>query len=112
MPIELERRMNELDAIEQVENKAVAEALTEILCEVSRAERVHPSWPDDTIHQVAIMAEEAGEAVRAANDVVHKGGNFARLTLRIELVQTGAMVVRCLKNLENLEVLKNLEVMP
>ena len=101
MPIDFERRMNEVNAIKQVENKAVADALTEILFEVSRAEQIHPFWPDDTVHQVAIMAEEAGEAVRAANDVVHRGDSVARLTrLRLELVQTGAMVVRCLKNLE------------
>ena len=68
--------------------------------EYDRAVRKHPNstWPKDVVHMVAIMAEEAGEAVQAANDVVHQGASLE--PLREELAQTAAMCIRCLVNLE------------
>lgn len=101
MTLAIEKKMDELDALEQMDNEHVAHAVTDILCELARAERIHPVWPGDTIHQVAIMMEEAGEAVQAANDVNHKGNAFKN-ALRGELIQCGAMVVRVLKNMEGL----------
>lgn len=44
------------------------------------------------------MAEEAGEAVRAANDV--RWLNGSRRCLRTELIQTAAMCVRVIETLE------------
>lgn len=73
------------------------EAIDAILQEKERATLLHPNWPDDPIHQVAIMAEEAGEAVRAALRMVYEGGSVE--DLRAELIQTGAMCVRCLGRL-------------
>lgn len=69
--------------------------------EYAKAVEKHPNstWPKDVIHMVAIMAEEAGEAVQAANDVVHQGASLE--PLRKELAQTAAMCIRCLVNLEN-----------
>lgn len=93
-----------------------------ILDELDRAERKHPAWPNDVIHQVAILNEETGEAVeafaklrdavidlaassgkcsRAALQLVYEGGTIE--DLKNELYQNGAMVVRCLKNLEGVE---------
>jgi len=67
--------------------------------ELRRAEDLHPEWPTDLIHQIAIMSEEAGEVVQAANNLImHKEGSIE--DVRNELVQTGSMVLRCLKNLE------------
>jgi NTP pyrophosphatase (non-canonical NTP hydrolase) len=37
--------------------------------EVSRARKLHPDWPSDPIHAAAIVSEEAGELVRACNDL-------------------------------------------
>jgi len=75
-----------------------AEILNDILRELERAERLHPAWPTDTIHQVSIMGEEAGESLRAALRLVYEGGTLEEL--RTEMVQTGAMVIRVLKNLK------------
>lgn len=68
-----------------------------IFDELGRAQRLHPVWPCDTIHQAAILSEEAGEVVKAANNYVYHGGDMQQI--RNELVQVGAMVVRMLANL-------------
>ena len=77
------------------------DALCDILNAYNEAVRKHPNdtWPQDVIHMTAIMAEESGEAVQAANDVVHGGASLE--PLRLELAQTAAMCIRCLVNLED-----------
>lgn len=70
---------------------------SDILSEVYKAEAKHPDWPTDLIHQVAIMNEEAGEAIRAALQHVYEGGTLDEV--RKELIHTAAMCIRCLKNL-------------
>ena len=68
-----------------------------ILAELRRAESKYPAWPADLIHQVAIMQEESGEAIRAALNHVYHGEPLE--DVRGELVQTAAMCLRCLKNM-------------
>ena len=69
----------------------------DILCEVNRAKEIHPEWPDDVIHAVAIVAEESGEAVRAALNYAYHGG--AKKDIKTELIQTAATCIRALNNL-------------
>ena len=74
------------------------EIVHKILCEVKRAESVYPDWPTDPVHAGAVLAEEAGEVVKAINNVVtkHKGeSDYAT-----EAIQCAAMCVRFLKNLD------------
>lgn len=66
--------------------------------ELNRAKKKHPYFPTDIVHQVAIMNEEAGEAVRAANNYEYHGG--VKENIRVELIQTAAMCIRCLENME------------
>ena len=74
-----------------------SEIIGEVLDELLRAETKYPDWPADLIHQVAIMQEESGEAIRAALNHVYHGEPLA--DVREELVQTAAMCLRCLKNM-------------
>lgn len=79
-------------------NKQKAEAAIEmIIRELALAEEKHPGWPEDKIHAVGIMIEEAGESMQAAIDCVYSIGDVNHL--KKELAQTGAMCLRALMNL-------------
>lgn len=81
--------------------------IQDILAELCRAEHLHPFWPaqgqrGDHVWAAAIVTEEAGEALQAAlNYQAHGKGSTGHI--RKELVQTGAMVLRALINLEAVE---------
>lgn len=87
--------------MQQIHGKSFVEhgekAIEQIFEELRKAEAKHPGWPDDKIHAVAILIEEAGEAMQAAIDCVYAGGSIA--DLRKELAQTGAMAIRALLHL-------------
>lgn len=90
-----------------------------IFNEVEKAEQKHPEWPkDDIVLQVAIMAEESGEAIKAAIDLHNwhqlpidgtEPGKHTERTkahereLIQELLQTAAMCVRIIKNARTVE---------
>ncbi len=74
------------------------QAITLIFEELRKAEAKHPGWPRDKIHAVAILIEEAGEAMQAAIDCHYAGAAVEHL--KIELAQTGAMAIRALIHLE------------
>lgn len=74
------------------------EIVKEILREVLRAEKLHPKWPSDPVHAGAVLAEEAGEVVKAINNVVTKHNGESDYAT--EAIQCAAMCVRFLKNLD------------
>lgn len=71
--------------------------LCRILAELERAEKIHPAWPIDLVKASAILAEEAGETLRAANtfDETRSG----KKEIVTEAVQTAATAIRLLKNI-------------
>jgi hypothetical protein len=73
------------------------QACIALLSELCRAMELHPVWPNDLIHQVAIVAEESGEAVQAALNHVYHGDSLEKV--RNELIQAGAMCIRAIVNL-------------
>lgn len=81
-----------------IEVPAEFQLMFDILSELKRAETIHPNWPSDPVHAAAVLAEEAGEVVKAVNNVVtkHKGDS----DYRTEAIQCAAMCVRFLKNLD------------
>ena len=70
----------------------------EIREELGRAEAKFPLWPVDAIHGAAIVAEEAGEVVKAALHFSYDSGHID--DLRSELIQTAAMAIRFLAFIE------------
>ena len=82
----------------QQEARAPGAIYAEIAAEVGEAQEKFPDWPTDIIHGVAIMAEESGEAVRAALHCVYENRSIEHL--KTELIQTAAMCVRMLLDIE------------
>lgn len=79
--------MNKLEIYQEIENELV------------KAKAKYPDWPKDKIHQVAILAEETGEAVRAMlNHVYH---DETLLEVKKELIQSAAMAIRCLEKINS-----------
>lgn len=74
------------------------QVIEEVFAELRRAEEKWPGWPDDVIHQAAIVAEEAGELVRAALHVTYEDGKSTCEDMRTEAIQTAAMALRLLLN--------------
>lgn len=68
-----------------------------VMAELERAGKIHPAWPTDLVKASAILAEEAGETLRAANtfDETRSG----KKEIITEAVQTAAMAIRLLKNI-------------
>lgn len=64
--------------------------------EVKRAEKLHPIWPISQIHQVAIVCEEAGEALKAALNYQDHKEPFEEI--RKEIIHNAAMCLRWLEN--------------
>lgn len=94
------------------EVKEQNEVIELILKELEDAKIKYPFWPDDKIHQAAIVGEEAGELLKAAIDYEYFNDNFNINTERIlgqfhwveqlktEAIQTAAMAIRLLMNLK------------
>jgi len=61
----------------------------------------HPVFPDDLVKMVAIMAEEAGEAVREANNIDEGKGSIPELITELE--QTAAMCLRCISKIKEMQ---------
>lgn len=68
------------------------QALKKITEELLRARKLHPSWPEDSIHQAAIVQEEAGELIRAA--LQHEFDDATKHPMETEAIQTAAMALR------------------
>lgn len=62
-------------------------------------------WPTDPVHAAAIVAEEAGELVRAALRYTYE--DLSRDEVEREACQTAAMAIRFLDNLYEMKRLKS-----
>ncbi|HDL7014692.1 TPA: hypothetical protein PXN82_003832 [Yersinia enterocolitica] len=71
---------------------------TEIIDEAIRASSIHPDWPTDALHAVSILTEESGELMKAAIEYHYNNGDIE--AVREEAVQTGAMALRVLLNID------------
>jgi len=71
-----------------------------IMAEIERAEQLHPAWPRDLVKASAIVAEEAGETLQAANN--YDESRSGKRHIITEAIHTAATAMRLLKNI-NLE---------
>lgn len=65
--------------------------------EMIRAKEKFPWWPDDIIHGASIVAEEAGELVKASLQNFYEKGSLE--DVKKEAIQTATMAIRFLQNL-------------
>ena len=85
----------------------MSEHMAAVLHELRHAMHNHPDnkWPwksFDFVHQTAVMMEEAGEAVRAANNLHSEGGD--QMALYGELAQTAAMCLRIMEQIKEFSI--------
>ena len=71
--------------------------LESVITELDMAKAKWPDWPVDPVHAAAVVSEEAGELVQAANDFCYSGGDLDRM--KAEAIQTVAMGLRFLDGL-------------
>ena len=78
------------------------EVIQVVMRELERVEIQHPIWPNDPIHVVGIIEEEVGEAMREAINLIYFRESADRDRLQKELVQTAAMAIRALINIDQI----------
>lgn len=83
------------------ETKLLEDIINAVNKEFERACTKHPKFPKDIVHMVSVVAEEAGEAVRAANILSMEKGSIEEV--KKELIETAAMCVRTLLEINKQE---------
>ena len=77
--------------------RQLADLFEEVLAELDRATAIY-NWPEDLVHQAAIVSEESGELVKAVNNYYwHLKGS--KKDIKEEAIQTAAMAIRFILNL-------------
>lgn len=85
-----------------------SDILDEIVKEVKRAKKKHPSWPVHVCAQALIVSEESGELARAALNYKYESmadGDHEKWLkeMKTEAIQTAATCIRFLENLQKLD---------
>lgn len=94
----IESRMDALDVERMMADDRVEQAVREILVELARVEATHPKWPRSIVNQVVAVFASAASAKMAAFDMGDNGTPID--SIRAELIQTAAMCIRGLINME------------
>lgn len=81
-------------------SKKLESIIDEVREEISKAIRKFPTWPDNAIMAAAVVAEEAGELVKHANEASWEPGKTTHEAVRKEAIQTAAMALRFLVSFE------------
>lgn len=76
------------------------EVLLEVLMEVRRAHKLHPEWPEDPLHALAILGEEFGELTQAVLQVSYDEDKATPEDVKKEAIQTAAMAIRFLLSID------------
>ncbi len=91
--------------VDAPEGDSVSEAARLAVAEVRRAVRIHPTWPTDPMHAIAVVNEEVGEVTKAILEHTyerHKG--VTADDVRTEAIECAAMAsVRFVASLDRYE---------
>lgn len=82
------------------DKSGVRHIINEVLDEVDAASAKFPKWPTDVMHAVGIVNEEVGELNKALLQEVYEPHKNKPHDVRMEAVQTAAMSLRFLANME------------
>ena len=74
--------------------------LKAIVAEVKRAQAIHPEWPSDPMHALAILGEEYGELVQAVLQTTYEYPKSYPDDVEKEAIQTAAMAIRFLLSID------------
>ena len=82
--------------------------IEEIMTELKRAKKKHPSWPDHIVARAAVVGEEAGELVRAALNHKYEAPTPDQRAqwkeeMRKEAIHTAATCIRFLEGLKDIK---------
>lgn len=78
---------------------STSNTINNILSELERAKSLHPCFPSDNFHRLAIMQEEAGEVTMAVLHYTYEKGSISDIYK--ELSHTAAMCIRFMDALES-----------
>lgn len=82
--------------------------ILDVLDELHRAQTKFPTWPTDPLHALAVLGEEFGELTQAMLELKNEPEK-PRATIehvRTEAIQTAAMALRLLKNMDRYDFTK------
>ena len=83
--------------------------LKTVRAEVMRAQELHPAWPSDPLHALAILGEEFGELTRAMVQLTYKREKVSSPAgVAEEALQTAAMALRLLLHLNDYRYIQQL----
>jgi NTP pyrophosphatase (non-canonical NTP hydrolase) len=71
------------------------------MAELASAKSKFPTWPVDPFHALAILGEEFGELTKAVVELTYEPWKADKADVRKEAIQTAAMALRFLENLDN-----------
>ena len=88
---------------------ALEACLEAVKAEVERAQKLHPAWPSDPLHALAILGEEFGELTRAMVQLTYEREKVSSPAgVAEEALQTAAMALRLLLHLNDYRYIQQL----
>jgi hypothetical protein len=78
----------------------------EVLEELNRAMVKFPTWPYDPIHALTVVGEEFGELTKEVLQLTYEPKKTNRTNVRKEAIQTAAMAIRFIMNIDHYEYVK------
>ena len=74
--------------------------IDEVVFELFKAQKLHPDWPDDPLHALAVLGEEFGELTQAVLQVAYDKDKATPEDVKKEAIQTAAMAIRFLLSID------------